>query len=123
VAVLGYSLLKTLVARATVDRYGVNAWVFGAIDFTTSIPYGISTRKLAEALLDKAHHHTPRWAAVAATSFIAPDLYVVLAGRNMPWVVYAVLTVWVLLMGSLAIHQLRRQVLAARARALAGSDV
>ena len=109
-ATLAYSIGRVILARATVERYGVNIWVFGFIDFGTSGPYGLATARLVTSLIDKNTNAASRWAALAGACFIAPDLYVVASGRDLPPRIYVVLSVWVSLMTALSIGQMRRRI-------------
>jgi hypothetical protein len=115
VAVLGYSLLRIGVAKAVVARYGVNLWIFAIIEFSSSVPYGLGTARVVTSLVDRRMSEAERWGVIAFGGFLAPDLYVVIAGRHMPLAVYLVLAGWTSLMVVLALLQLRRRVIAGRA--------
>jgi hypothetical protein len=90
VAVLAWSLARTFVVKRTLGRYGVDAWAYGAVDLASSWPYAVATAGIVTNLLDGRRAAARRCALVAATAFVAPDLYLILAGHGKPGVVYAV---------------------------------
>ena len=90
VAVLGWSLARTFVVKKTLGRYGVDAWAYGAVDLACSWPYAIATAGIVTSLLDGRRASAGRWALVATTAFVAPDLYLILAGHGKPRMVYGV---------------------------------
>ena len=94
----------------TLGRYGVNPWVYAGIEIATSGPYGVATARVITSLLDRNRQAAGRWAALGLAMFIAPDLYIVAAGRGMPAYVYVVVSVLVALLGTLALFGVRAKV-------------
>jgi len=102
VGVVAWGLGRTVIVWETLGGYGVNPWVYGAIDVVSSVPYGLATARVVENLIDRDRVTALRWGVVAAVTFVLPDLYIVIAGRHMPVVVYVVLALLVVLLGTLA---------------------
>ncbi len=111
---VAYGGLRIFVADRTVRRYGVNIWVFGVVELTTSWLYGLSTARLVGALIDRHGRLAARWSIVAVATFLAPEAFIVLTGRHMPRVVYLVVAGLVTVLGTLAVASLVRRVRAAR---------
>lgn len=112
VGVVLFTIFRFFVAYGTLHRYGVNVWFFGAIDLLTAVPYGLGTARVVGSLVDHHYQATARWGAIAAFCFLAPYLYVALAGRThrVPEEVYIVLAVLVVCFGLNATIGIRRKV-------------
>ena len=107
---LAWGFGRVLVVWGTLGRYGVNPWVYAGIEIATSGPYGVATARVVTSLLDRNRQAAGRWAALGLAMFIAPDLYIVAAGRGMPAYVYVVVSVLVALLGTLALFGVRAKV-------------
>ena len=107
---LAWGFGRVLVVWGTLGRYGVNPWVYAGIELATSGPYGVATARVVTSLLDRNKQAAGRWAALGLAMFIAPDLYIVAAGRGMPAYVYVVVSVLVALLGTLALFGVRAKV-------------
>jgi len=114
IGVVVFTLARFVVAYGTLRRYDLNIWLFGAIDLGTAVPYGVGTARLVTSVIDRRPAAAARWLAVAAASFLAPYLYIALAGENMPPVVYIVVVVLVLALGTNAVLEVRRKIAAGR---------
>lgn len=90
VVVLAWSAARAVVVGRTLGRYGVNPWAYGALDLAVSWPYAMATAGVVTAVLDRRLKAARRSAGVAAATFLAPDLYLVLAGHGKPAFVYLV---------------------------------
>jgi hypothetical protein len=107
---LAWGFARVLVVWGALGRYGVNPWVYAAIELATSGPYGVATARVVTSLLDRKNQAASRWAALGLTMFLAPDLYIVAAGRGMPTYVYVVVSVLVATLGTLALLSVRARV-------------
>ncbi len=111
---VAYGGLRIFIADRTVKRYGVNIWVFGIVELSTSWLYGLSTARLVGALIDRRGRLAARWGAIATATFLAPEAFILLTGRHMPRIVYVVVAGLVTVLGTLAVVSLVRRVRAAR---------
>jgi hypothetical protein len=111
---VAYGGLRIFVADRTVRRYGVNIWAFAVVELGTSFVYGLGTARVVGALVDRRRDQVMRWAPLAAGAFLAPEAFIVVSGRRMPTVVYAVVGLVVLVMGTVAVVSLTRKVRAGR---------
>ena len=105
-----FTLARFVVAYGTLRRYDLNIWLFGAVDLGTAVPYGVGTARVATSVVDRRYPAAARWTVVAAASFLAPYLYVALAGEAMPTVVFVVLGVLVAALGANAVVGVRSKV-------------
>ncbi len=92
-ATVGYGMARALLVGATLAQYGVNPWGYLALDLATSIPLGISSARVVCALVDRDMRKARNWGIVAVLTDFAPDIFIVVVGRDMPVVVYGVLAV------------------------------
>ena len=118
-----FTLVRLMVAKETLERYGLNIWAFGAIDLLTAVPYAIGVARVATSLVDRDTGAAGRWGITAAISFIAPYLYVAWAGKDaeFPVAVWWVLAVLMAGFGGNAVWSVRRRVREGRARRLAAA--
>ena len=120
VSIVAFTLARFFVAQGTLERYGLNIWVFGFIDLITAVPYALGTARVVGAIVDRDLPSASSWAIVAGVSFIAPYAYIVWAGQDatFPAPVYVVLAVLVAIFGANALVSVLRKVRAARGLAL-----
>jgi hypothetical protein len=103
-----YGVGRAVVVGLTLSRYGVNPWVYGAIDATTSIPLGFGTARATTAAIDRRWRTARKWGFIAAAAFIAPDVSIfVMGGGRLPSIVFFIVCGVVLVTGSFAIHEAR----------------
>ncbi len=91
VAVLAWSVARSIVVGRTLGRYGVSPWIYGALDLAASWPYALATAGVVTNLLDGHKAAARRCVGVSAVTFLAPDVYLVLAGHGKPTLVYVIL--------------------------------
>jgi hypothetical protein len=114
VGVVAYGLARTLVVWQALGNYGVNPWIYGAIDVVSSVPYAIGTARVVTGTMDRDWVRVRRWGLIAVAAFFAPDLYIVVAGHGMPALVYIVLASWVLVAAALAARGIAGKLRSAR---------
>jgi hypothetical protein len=112
---LAWGFGRVLVVWHALHRYGVNPWVYAGIELATSGPYGVATARVVTSMLDHKKQSASRWAALGLALFLAPDLYIVGSGREMPAYVYVVVGVLVAVLGALAFLSARAKVCKGRA--------
>lgn len=124
ISIVVFTLARFFVAQETLERYGLNIWVFGFIDLVTAVPYALGTARVVGAMVDRDLSAASRWAGVAAFCFIAPYAYIVWSGKDatFPTAVYVVLAILVAIFGANAVWSIARKVKAARVAASAGRE-
>ena len=117
VAILAYSVLRFFVVQATLQRYGVNPWVFLAIDASSGVVYVLGIEQLVVAMQKRGKTDFSRtivWGVVTALMFAAPYVYMYVAGQAMPPIVAIGIGVIVLLLCVNAVLTFRRRIHAKR---------
>ena len=127
VTVVVFTLGRLLLARETLAQYGLNIWIFGIIDLVTAFPYALGTARVVGAIVDRNGRDISKWTLVAAGSFLAPYVYVALAGADgkFPPGVYLALGLLMVVFGANAIRSVARKVkgeLQAQVAAEPGAD-
>jgi hypothetical protein len=73
------------------DTYGVNPIIFLAIYLGCAPFFYYSLFRTLRALAKKLGKEVMLWSAVFLCATVAPFLYVLFFGRNLPWWVYAII--------------------------------
>lgn len=125
VGIVLFTLGRLVVAKGTLEEYGLNLWVFGVIDLVTAVPYALGVAKVVTAMIDRNFAGTTTWAAVAAGSFLAPYAYIAWAGQDasFPPAVYVALAVLIAIFGGNAVLSVRRKVRAGRLETASAAPV
>lgn len=89
-SILLYTIGATFVVWKTLKQYGVNPVLFFFIDAVTSWTYGIATARLVLRIIAKDFKASRKWALAAAISFIAPQIYILIAAHHAPKDVYLI---------------------------------
>jgi hypothetical protein len=105
-----YAVLRIVLAGEFLVEYGLNLWVFAAIEFLSTPLYAIGASRGVRALMDGHRSSAIRWFMLAVAGFVAPDAYVVIAARHVPKSLYIAVLVWVVLGTLLGFRRLRRQI-------------
>lgn len=83
-SVVGYSVLRFVVAWAAFGDHGASAWVFGVIDIGTAWPYAKAVALICRYCANAEWHKLAPAVTVAFVSFLAPYAYLWLAADQMP---------------------------------------
>jgi hypothetical protein len=90
VVVVAYGAARAFVVWKALGKYGVNPWVYLTLDVASSWPYAVATARLVTSVIDHKFDRARLWAILAAITFLLPDLYILVAARNVPTEVYAI---------------------------------
>ena len=77
--------------EAARSNYGVNPVVFLSILFGASPVFYFSIYRMVRALAQRRVNEVTLWSMIFLASTAAPYLYVLVAGRNLPWWVYIII--------------------------------
>lgn len=88
VLVLSWSIARSLVVSHVFHKYGLNAKVYFAIDFLSSIPYAYASAQSLLSFIDKHRSRAFWWGVATVVSFYAPDVYIVYISREVPTSTY-----------------------------------
>lgn len=113
IAILAYSVLRFFVVQATLERYGVNPWVFLVIDASSGVVYVLGIEQLVVAMQKRRKADFTRtiiWGVVTALMFAAPYVYMYIAGQTMPPIVAIGIGIIVLLLCANAVVTFRKRI-------------
>ena len=109
-AVIAYSVARAVVVWRALGDYGVNVWIYLAIDLACAIVDGINTAKLVISLADERYHDARKEGLITLVTFIVPDLYIVYSGNKLPKMVYFVLGAIVILAFVVGVIHIKKKV-------------
>ena len=84
IGVVGYSILRAVIAWGLFRDYGVNPWIFAIIDVGTAIPYATAVAELPGAIARSDRRGSARHLVVAVVTFMAPYAYIWLTASDAP---------------------------------------
>jgi hypothetical protein len=122
--VIGWSLIRTLIVWAAVGDYGLNPWIYLAIDLASACVDAVTTPRMVLSFVDDEYRSAVKWAAISLFAFIIPDLYIFVGTRTLPTRIIVVVLVIISITLSAGVVGVVRKVRAGRrAKAAAALDV
>lgn len=86
--VIIWGCLKALVINDVFGKYGINTWIYLAIDLGIAIPYALSTARFVIYGLEKKWAKAWPYGIAAIIFHFIPDIYILAGTRSVPKVVY-----------------------------------
>jgi hypothetical protein len=84
IVVVGWSFVRTLIVWAAVGDYGLNPWIYLAIDLVSASIDAFTTPRMVLSFIDNQYRAALKWAAISLAVFIVPDLYIFYGTRELP---------------------------------------
>jgi hypothetical protein len=81
---IAYGGLRAALVWKFLKQYGVNPYVFGAIEFISAAIYGKSSAQVVGAVVDGEWILLRRWLPIAVLTYFVPDGYVFLSAGRLP---------------------------------------
>ena len=81
---IGYGGFRAALVWTFLKKYGVNPYVFGVIEFSSSAVYGLSSARVVGAIVDTQWARLRSWVPLALLSYAAPDVYVFASAGHLP---------------------------------------
>ena len=108
-AVAAWACFRIFAVNTWLSQYGVNTTIFAMVEVGSSIPYGIGSARCVTSLID--HRRLPAiwWGVMGVVGFIAPDLYMLTAGKSMPALTYVIIIGLFTILGTISVVGLIRQ--------------
>lgn len=106
IVVILYGAGRAFVVWKALGKYGVNPWLYLALDISSSWPYGVATARVVTSVIDRDFSRARTWGVIAAITFLLPDLYILAAARHVPTEVYVIFISIISLLALLAIISL-----------------
>ena len=91
--VVVWSLIRTVIVWAAVGEYGLNPWIYLALDLGAAIIDAFTTPRMVLSFIDDHYKQAIKWAVISLVAFIIPDLYIFLGTRELPKRIIVVLCV------------------------------
>ena len=88
---VAYGGLRAALVWKFLQKYGVNPYVFGVIEFISAAIYGKSSAQVVGAVVDGEWLLLRRWLPIAVLTYFAPDGYVFLSAGRLPSDMLAIL--------------------------------
>ncbi len=109
---IAFSAARALIAWPTFGQYGLNPWVFLALDVVTAPPYGLSQALTVKILRDPERPASDAvlWCAGVVFFFLLPYVYLFGATGDVSPVAYVGVGVWMALFGVLTVVRIVREV-------------
>jgi len=108
-AVMLWCAIRIGAVSVWLSKYGVNTSVFAVVEIVSSVIYGVASAKTVLALVDKRRQVALLWGVASAISYLAPDFYVLSAGKSLPLASYVVIIALIVVLGSIGIADARRR--------------
>lgn len=86
-----WSIIRTVIVWAAVGDYGLNPWIYLALDLGAAIVDAFSTPRMVLSFIDDHYKQAVKWAIISLGVFIVPDIYIFLGTRELPRTVIVVL--------------------------------
>lgn len=109
-----WSLFRTLLVWAAVGDYGLNPWIYLAIDLVSASIDAVTTPRMVLSFIDDQHRHAVRWAVISLVAFVLPDLYIFVGTRTLPRNVVIIVLGIITLTFAIAVTTVVRKVRAGR---------
>lgn len=113
--VVSWSLIRTLIVWAAVGDYGLNPWIYLAIDLTSAVVDAVTTPRMVLNFIDDHYRAALNWGVVSLGAFIVPDLYIFLGTRTLPTRIILVIMAIIAVTLSVGVVGVVRKIKAGRA--------
>jgi len=122
--VVGWSLIRTLIVWAAVGDYGLNPWIYLAIDLVSASIDAFTTPRMVLSFVDDHYRQAAKWALISLVAFVIPDLYIFLGTRELPKkIIIVVLVIISITLTAGVVGVIRKVKAGRRAKASAEADV
>jgi hypothetical protein len=113
--VVGWSLIRTLIVWAAVGDYGLNPWIYLAIDLASAIVDAITTPRMVLSFIDDHLKKATEWALFSLVAFVVPDAYIFLGTRTLPTRIIVIIVAIILSTLSVGVYGVVSKIKAGRA--------
>ena len=105
-----WSFVRIATAELYFAKYGINIWIFAVIEIVSSPILARSSSRMAVALKYHEIRQSNLWGGLTMISFSAPDVYLLTAGRGLPWSAYGMVLLLMTVAGTTSVIKLRQKV-------------
>ena len=82
--VVVWSLIRTVIVWAAVGDYGLNPWIYLALDLGAAIVDAFTTPRMVLSFIDDHYKQAVKWAVISLVAFVIPDTYIFFGTRTLP---------------------------------------
>jgi hypothetical protein len=118
--VVGWSIIRTLIVWAAVGDYGLNPWIYLAIDLASACIDAITPPRMVLSFIDDQHRKALQWAAISLAAFVVPDAYIFWGTRTLPTKLIVLIIGVIAATSSVGVITVVRKIRAGRAARAAG---
>jgi len=84
IIVVAWSLVRTVIVWAAVGDYGLNPWVYLALDLAAATVDAFTTPRMVLSFIDDRFKQAVKWAVISLVVFVIPDFYIFFGTRKLP---------------------------------------
>lgn len=110
-----WAIFRTVLVWAAVGDYGLNPWIYLAIDLASATVDAITTPRMVLSFIDDQHRQAVKWAVISLVAFVVPDLYIFLGTHSLPRHIVMIVLLIIGVTFAVAITTVVRKVRAGRA--------
>ena len=105
-----WSFVRIATAELYFSKYGIDIWIFAVIEIVSSPILARASSRMAVALKYHEIRQSVLWGGLTMVSFSAPDVYLLTAGRGLPWMAYGLVLLLMTVAGTTSVIKLRQKV-------------
>jgi hypothetical protein len=115
VAVIAWSVIRTIIIWAALGSYGFNPWIYLCVDLVCSAENAVTTPRMVLYFIDDRYRLAVWWGIATLIGYIVPDIYIFVGTRTLPTKVVVILCVVIVAMLNLAVVTVVRKIRKGRA--------
>ena len=104
------SFVRIATAELYFSNYGINIWTFAVVEIVSSPILARASSRMAVALKYHEIRQSILWGSLTMVSFSAPDVYLLTAGRGLPWTAYGMVLLLMTIAGTASVIKLQQKV-------------
>ena len=107
--VIIWGCVKALVINDVFGKYGINTWIYLAIDLAIAVPYALSTARFVIFGLERKWQKAWPYGIAAIIFHFIPDIYILAGTHSVPKIIYLIFALTVIGFSYLAYRNVRKQ--------------
>jgi hypothetical protein len=108
--IIFWSFVRIATAELYFSNYGINIWTFAVVEIVSSPILARASSRMAVALKYHEIRQSILWGSLTMVSFSAPDVYLLTAGRGLPWTAYGMVLLLMTIAGTASVIKLQQKV-------------
>lgn len=108
--VIIWGCVKAVAINNVFGKYGINTWVYLAIDLAIAVPYALSSARFVIFALEKKWQKAWRYGIAAIVFHFIPDVYILAGTKSVPKSIYLLFGITVIIFSYLGYRNIRSQI-------------